>query len=68
MLVTIKSSVAGKGFSFPRGTHEVPDEIAEMLIEAGHAEMATAKRGKRGGSDKLGDSSSGAGSGSDSTD
>lgn len=43
MLIEIKTPVAGKGFFYPLGVVETKDEIAEMLIKAGHA-VKKAKR------------------------
>lgn len=51
MQLDVKVPVAGKHgglrFAFPVGRHEVPDEVAAMLIKAGHAEkVKTPRRGK----------------------
>jgi hypothetical protein len=46
MIIDINTSVAGKKFSYPPGVHNVPDEIAKMLIKAGHAKKRSARKAK----------------------
>lgn len=53
MKVRMLTSVAGPEYSYGPGEHDMPDEIATELLNAGHAEpvaertqKATAKRGE----------------------
>lgn len=66
MTVNVLKTVAGRDFTYRPGEQDVPDDIAEMLLKAGHAEKV--KRGKRGKSNSVGDSTSTSWTGSDATD
>ncbi len=44
MKIELLKAVAGKGFFYPPGEHDVPKEIAEDLVKAGHAKK---KRGPK---------------------
>jgi hypothetical protein len=58
MLIDVKVAVAGKRFAYRPGRHDVPKEVAEDLVRAGHAEkVSKGGRPKKepvdGGSDEL---------------
>lgn len=59
MKVEVFRSVAGRRWSYPPGVHEVPEDIAQMLLDAGQAKKVSKGGGKKkqepvnGGSDDV---------------
>ncbi|MFP4066224.1 MAG: hypothetical protein ACLFS5_01865 [Spirochaetaceae bacterium] len=41
MKLRIFQPVAGRRWAYPAGVHDVPDEIAKKLLDAGHAEKVS---------------------------
>lgn len=55
MMIEVKKTVAGRGFSYRPGPHDVPKELAEDLIRAGHAEKVKGRDRKKSGEDEAKD-------------
>jgi hypothetical protein len=46
MRLEILQPVAGRRWAYPAGVHDVPEEIAQLLLDAGHARKVS-KGGKK---------------------
>lgn len=67
VVTSVAGNLTGRRFSFPPGVHDdVPDDIGEMLVKAGHAKKAKGR--KRGKSNSVVDSQEPPWAGSDATD
>jgi len=59
MKLEVFQPVAGRRWAYPAGVHEVPEEIAKLLLDAGHAKKVSKGGGKKkrepvnGGSDNV---------------
>lgn len=58
MKLEIFQPVAGRRWAYPAGVHEVPEEIAKLLLDAGHAKKVSKGSKKKepvtdGGSDDM---------------
>ena len=46
MKLRVFQPVAGRRWAYPAGVHEVPEEIAKKLLDAGHAEKVSKAKKK----------------------
>lgn len=60
MKIEVFQPVAGRRWAYPAGVHDVPEEIAKQLLDAGTAKKVSKSAKKKGvdvGSNDVGDSS-----------